>query len=103
MDIFYYFYFASQGIPWKSQKSRIDLSRKQKFNHETLFPDFYNSSSQNSWFCKIWTNFAPGPGFWPFIEKTSGFGIHPSHEVKLHFGLETHQKTIQIVQAFKLA
>ena len=103
MDIFYYFYFASQGIPWKSQKSRTDLSRKQKFNHETLFPDFYNSSSQNSWFCKICTNFAPGPGFWLFIGKASGFGIHPSEKVKLHFGLERHQKTIQIIQAFELA
>ena len=58
---------ASSNLPIKvyaekSQKSRTDLQRKQTFNYETLFPDFYYSFCQNGWFYKICPNFAPGSG-----------------------------------------
>ena len=102
------------AILWKSNKSKLVLlviyqskyllgslknqEHRQISNYETLFPDFYYSSSQNGWFCKICPNFYPGSGFQPFIKKAGWFDDHPSQRVELHLGSERHQKAVQNMQ-----
>ena len=84
-----------------SQKIENWFSIQKTYNHETLIPDFYYSSSKKCWFCKICTNFTPCSGYWPFIEKAGGFGDHPSQRVDLHLGSERHQKAFENMQAFE--
>ena len=68
----------------ETQKLKVDLRVKTTSKYETMFPDFYFSASNNSWYCKTCPNFATGTGLRAFIEKPGGFGDYPGDRVALH-------------------
>jgi hypothetical protein len=56
-----------------------DIRVKSTSRYETVFPDFYFSSAENGWLCKICTSFAHGPaGNRAFIDKPGNLGDHPT-------------------------
>ena len=69
---------SDEIVPTGSLPNSIDLRQKSVPAYKRIFPKFYHSSSENSWFCKICTSFsaniAPNRAF---ITKAETFGDHP--------------------------
>ena len=83
-----------------AKKPKVDLRIKSIERYESLFPDFYFSSSQNGWFCKICSSFAVGTGQRHFIEQAGQFADHPSERANDHLKTIRHQTAVKNKQAF---
>ena len=84
-----------------SKKFKADLRIKSIEQYESLFPNFYFSSSQNGWFCKICSSFAVGTGQRHFIEVPGQFANHPMERSNDHIKTNRHQTAVKNKQAFQ--
>ena len=69
-----------------------DIRIKSSIEYEQQFPDFYFSSAQNGYFCKIFTAFALGEktGKRAFMDKSGKIGDHPTERFNEHAASGRH-------------
>ena len=71
-------------------------------SYEIRFPDFYFSSVENGWLCKICCSFSHGnAGNRAFVEKPKKLGEHPSARFSDHLNSNRHKLSVKNKQCFK--
>ena len=89
--------------PQSSATSDVKKSKESKLvSYEIRFPDFYFSSVENGWLCKICCSFSHGnAGNRAFVEKPKKLGEHPSARFSDHLNSNRHKLSVKNKQCFK--
>ena len=89
--------------PQSSATSDVKKSKESKLvSYEIRFPDFYFSSVENGWLCKICCSFSHGnAGNRAFVEKPKKLGEHPSARFSDHLNSNRHKLSMKNKHCFK--
>ena len=79
----------------KSKESKL-------VSYEIRFPDFYFSSVENGWLCKICCSFSHGnAGYRAFVDRPGKLWEHPSARFSDHLNSNCHTLFVKNKQCFK--
>ena len=89
--------------PQSSATPDVKTSKESKLvSNEIRFPDFYFSSVENGWLCKICCLFSHGnAGNRAFADKPGKLGKHPSARFSDHFNSNRHTLSVKNKQCFQ--
>ena len=78
-----------------------DLQKRSREEEERLHPQFYFSSCENWWYCKICSTFAP-PIITAilFVNKAGTLGDHPTRNANRHLQMRHHKDVVSNKLAF---
>ena len=97
---------AKELLLSKPQSSATpDVKKSKEFKlalYEICFPNFYFSSVENGWLCKICCLFSHGnAGNRAFADKPGKLGKHPSARFSDHFNSNRHTLSVKNKQCFQ--
>ena len=89
--------------PQSSATPDVKKSKESKLvSYEKCFPDFYFSSVENGWLCKICCSFSYGnAGNRAFVDKPGKLEKHPSARFSDHLNSNRHKLSVKNKQCFK--
>ena len=89
--------------PQSSATSDVKKSKESKLvSYEIRFPDFYFSSVENGWLCKICCSFSYGnAGNRAFVDKPGKLEKHPSARFSDHLNSNRHKLSVKNKHCFK--
>ena len=89
--------------PQSSATPDVKKSKESKLvSYGIWFPDFYFSSVENGWLCKICCSFSHGnAGNRAFVDKPGKLGEHPLARFSDHLNSNCHKASMKNKQCFK--
>ena len=84
-----------------SESPSNDLRRRNIPSYENIYPEFYYSTLEKGWYCKICTSFSTNvASSRPFVTKVGNFGDHPTRRTNQHLNSSHHLECVKNKQAF---
>ena len=89
--------------PQSSTTPDVKKSKESKpVSYEIHFPDFFSSSVENGWLCKICCSFSHGnAGNRAFVDKPGKLGEHPLAKFSDQLNSNRHKLSVKNKQCFK--